>query len=528
MEPTPSPLAAQPQLSPLDQYMQSYGDRLQSMLSSDPNQGQQPPDQDTTGSPSNLGPDMYQPAASFTPPQGQSNGAPPQSALAATGAAQQGAAPKSALDQDGGKGATSEGQGTSFRDLWKDQSAKQRDEYLNKLQDHLKATDQTIDSAYQTMMQQLGGRPKNDLSRQEKGMLVMEFGLRMMEHSRPQTGQAASVGGAIGQAGNETMQSYKNLQAQKLGNQQKYDQMQQQLTIAQGKEKAQLASRSALEEGRDVRSLGAQNASILRTQMQQQGAGDRTAARNSAAADRTDVTEAGKNKRASMQVGAVKRTVTADDGSMYGVTGTGSIVQLGKNGQAIKAAPGGGGAGKLTSAQANYNLYMSTYGKDEQGNALQGQDMQKAQEDALQYAANPKGFQLTDPQMRQMASKSADTFIRANPTSFLGMSPDEIAAKRAQVAEQEYQRVKRGGSAGAGVTSALAPGPHASGAVPKVGKGGTPTQPPPGSAAPNDRQLAALRTDPAKIAPFFMKKFGYLPPEYQKYGAPQPRSALSP
>lgn len=521
MEPTPSPLAAQPQLSPLDQYMQTYGQQLQSMLAEDPNQGQptQGPSADA-GAVSNLGPDLYRSGASFTPSQ---------SALQAPGQDQSQGAPQSALGQGSDKGAADDGQGTSFRDLWQKQSSEQRQQYIDKLQEHLKATNETIDSAYKTMMQQLGGRPQSGTTKQEKGMLLMEFGLRMMEHSRPQQGQAASVGGAIGQAGTETLQSYKNLQAQKLANQQKYDALQQQLTIAQGKEKAQLASRSALEEGRDIRSLGAQNASILRTQMQQQGAGARTDARNAAAAARTDVTEAGKNQRAANAAGQVKRTVTADDGSMYGVTGTGSVIQLGKNGQPLKAAPGGGGAGKLTAAQANYNLYMSTYGKDEQGNALQGQDLQKVQHDALTYAANPRSFQLTDPQMRQMASKSADTFIRANPTSFLGMSPDEIGSKRAEVAEQEYQRLKRGGPAGTGVSSALAPGPHASGAAPKVGKGGQPpTQPPPGSQAPNDRQLAALRQDPAKIAPFFLKKFGYLPPEYHKFAQQAPQSALSP
>lgn len=519
MEPTPSPLAAQPQQSPLDQYMQSYGDRLQSMLAGDPDQGQPPAD---VSAPSNLGPDLYQSKASFTPPQ---------SALQPQGAAQaQGQPQQSALAPEGGKQPAQGEDGTSFRDLWQKQSADQRDKYLTKLQDHLKTTDETIDSAYKTMMNQLGSRPQTGVSKQEKGMLLMEFGLRMMAHSRPQAGQAASVGGAIGEAGTETLQSYKGLQAQKLANQQKYDQMQQQLTIAQGKEKAQLASRSALEEGRDVRSLGAQNASILRTQLQQQGAGDRTTARNTAAGERTAVTEAGKTNRAGMALGAVKRTVTADDGSMYGVTGTGSLVQLGKNGQPIKAAPGGGGSGKLTAAQANYNLYVSTYGKDTDGKALEGQDLQKVQQDALSYAANPRSFQLSDPQIRQMAQKSADAFIRANPTSFLGMNPDELQQKHSQVAEQEYQRLKRGTSAGPGVTSALAPGPHASGAVPKVGKGGEPpTQPSSAGATPNDRQLTALRQDPAKIAPFFLKKFGYLPPEYHKYAQPQQsRSALSP
>jgi hypothetical protein len=562
MDPTPSPLQGQPQLSPLDQYMQNYGEQLQSMLANDPNQGQPVPEGDpgmaAAGGVSNLGPDLYQSRASFAPPAGAppaqdapppqgappQGGQPPQSALEAPGAAQDPSAPKSALADKGGDADAGKGDGKSFRDLWQEQSTKQREQYLDKLQAHLKATDETIDSAYKTMMDQLGGRPKTDLSKQEKGMLLMEFGLRMMEHSRSVPGQTNSTGGAIGQAGVETMGSYKALQAQHVAGQQNYDKLQQQLTIAQGKEKAQLASRSALEEGRDVRNLGAQNASIVRTQLQQEGAnsrnantvagaGARTDSRNSALLDRTKITEAGKNARQKYGMTAVSKVTQTDTGALIGVDKQGNVVPLNVNGAPVKGGTGPGG--HQTAAQANYSLYMDTYGKGEDGQPLEGEDLQKAKEDALTYAANPKSYQLTDAQMQQMATKSADSFLRANPTSFLGMSPDELQKKRTEVVEQEYQRLKRGGSAtGAGVQSALNKGaprtrsaltpsvPGTPAAQPKIA-----TQPPPGGKAPNAKQLELLRTDPT-TAPLFLKHFGYLPSQYHKYlqNPNTPRSAL--
>lgn len=526
----------QQQASPLDQYMSTYGQRLQSMLSSDPYGGAPDPTVASAGAVSDLGPDLYRPTLPPTPQQ---------SALGGGGGDQgQPAAPaQSALEP---KGQPDKGQGDdiSFRKMWEAQDKETREKYLTQLQDHLKQTDQSIDSAYKTMMQQLGGRPQTGLSKQEKGMLLMEFGLRMMANSRPEYGKSNTLGGAIGQSGVETLQSARALQTQKLGQQQAYDKMQQQLTIAQGKEKAQLASRSALEEGRDVRAYGQQNSMLERTLLQQEGAGQRNTARIAGAQQRTDTTEAGKDRRAREAAGQVKRTVTGDDGSIYGVTGTGALVGLEKDGKTIKANPGGGpGGGKLTAAQANYNLYMSTYGKDKDGKPLEGEDLQNTQAEALKYAANPRTYQLSDPQMRQMAEKSADSYIRANPTSWLGMSPDEIQAKRADYAEQEYTRLKRGGSAsptppsrprsaleGTGATpakgvtgSARTGTPTASNATGAGGK--IPTSPPPGGRGPNAKQLELLNSNPKANASFFLQKFGYLPKEYQQFVGPQ--SALS-
>ena len=528
----------QPPQSPLDQYMAQYGQQLQSMLANDPNQGAAPandPAMAAAGQVSDLGPDTYRPQlpqvpqqsalaagqgqgpGSATPP-GQSPAGPPQSALAG---------PQDGAGADGSTG-DGKGQGLSFRDLFKGQPKDVRDRYVQQLQDHLKQADQTINSAYADMMEKMGGRPDKSLSKEQKGMLLMEFGMRMMEHSRGQYGQTNELGGAIGQAGTETLQSAKGMMAANTASQQRYDQMQEQLAIAQGKERAQLASRSALETGRDLRAFGQQDSLLARTQMQQTGASERTAARNEAAADRTATTEAGKDRRAAQSAGQVKRTVTGDDGSIYGVTGNGSLVRLGKDGKAIKANPAGGpGGGKLTAAQANYNLYMSTYGKDQNGQPLTGQDLQAAQGEALKYAANPRTYQLSDAQAQQMAAKSADSFVRANPTAWMGMSTDEVAAKRAEYAESEYNRIRRGAPAIAqpppGPRSALEssgatrPVPAQSGNSPAP-KAAIPTSPPPNMPrGPNAAQLDALQKDPKRMAPFFLQKFGYLPREFHQF-----------
>ena len=541
----------QPPASPLDQYMATYGQQLQSMLANDPNQGAAPPANDpamaAAGQVSDLGPDNYRPQLPQVPqqsalaapqgqgagsaaPQGQTPAGPPQSALAG-GQGSQGAP---AADGSTGDG---KDQGLSFRDLFKQQSQATRDKYVQQLQDHLKQANQTIDSAYQDMMEKMGGRPDKDLSKQQKGMLLMEFGMRMMEHSRGQYGQTNAVGGAIGQAGTETLQSAKGMIASNTQNQQRYDQMQEQLAIAQGKEKSQLASRSALESGRDIRAFGQQDSLLARTQMQQQGADTRNTERVTATNERAANAEQGKNDRAAAAAGQVKRTVTGDDGSIYGVTGNGSLVQLGKNGTPIKAsATGGPGGGKLTAAQANYNLYVSTYGKDQDGKPLTGQDLQAVQSEALKYAANPRTYQLSDAQAKQMAEKSADSFIRANPTSWLGMSTDEVASKHDEYAEQEYNRIRRGAPAIAtpppGPRSALEgsgtaprPNPATSGntppaapATPPAKAGAIPTSPPPNiPRGPNAAQLDALQKDPQHMAPYFLQKFGYLPREFHQY-----------
>lgn len=519
--------------SPLQQYMQNYGQRLQSLLAGDqtggtPDQSGAPPGQDLGLDTYQANPQPFGPNAGQPPPDPAQQGggkAGPQSALGAA-----------ADDQGGDKKG-----GNSFRDLWQQQSASQRKEYIDKLQKHLDTTNQTINSAYDKMMDQLGGRPSTEISKQEKGMLLMEFGLHMMANSRGQQqggggGMGTDLGANIGESGLQTLESAKGLRAGKIAQQQVYDKTRQAASMAHERDLTNLASRSALEQGRDIRAAGAQDASIVRTGMQQEGAGARNTERITGAAERTATTEAGKNKRAGMQFGQVTKTVTADDGSTYGLTRGGQMVPLkDAKGNQVKAMPGGAGGAKQTAAQANYQLYMDTFGKDSEGNELEGDDLQDVRQKALEYAANPKAAApLTESQMRQMAEKSADAQIRANPLAWAGMQPDEINSKRTEIAEQLFQRLKRNGSnpsplGGAGMTP-KGRSPSALGAAAARGgvTGAIPTQPPAGGTGPNSAQLQALTKDPAKIAPYFLKKFGYLPKEFHQYAQPAaPRSALS-
>lgn len=522
--------APAPQSSTLDQYMQTYGARLQSMLAgNDPSQ----PDPNNPDVPSgqNLGPDTYQ--ANPQPFQ-QPAGPPNQSALAGGGPPSPGAAPAPGKGAPPQGGADAQGGGgNSFRDLWAKQTADQRKQYIDKLQTHLDATNQTINSAYDKMMQQLGGRPSTDISRSEKGMLLMEFGLHMMANSRGQQqggggGMGTNLAANIGASGTETAGQYQQLRSSKLAQQQAYDKMQAGLSQAHGRDVVNLASRSALEEGRDVRAAGAQDASIARVDEQQTGAAQRNDSRIAAAAARTDVTEAGKNKRAAMGSGQVTHTVTSDDGNTYGLTRSGQMIPLkDQQGNQIKAAPGGAGGQKQTAAQANFGLYVSTFGKDKDGNPLQGADLQKVQQDALAYAGNPRAAQLSDPQMRQMAEKTANDQIRANPLAWAGKSAEEISSSQAQIAEDSYQRLKRGGTMpGPTAGSSMTPPSRSALDRPANTPGSTPTQPLPGKPAPNGQQLQLLQQKP-ETAPLFFRKFGYLPPEFQKYLNQQPKSALA-
>src|SRR6266404_3755424 len=283
--------AAGPPTSPMDDYMRNYGARLQSMLAGVPGYGgggglgglpvgrgggpMAPPgagegaglaDQDQIPPDAGLGPDLYrntgfEPQQSALAPQGAPGGSgqpqaapgggPPQAAGAPPGGppAQPGAGPGAAPGADGG------GKGTSFRDIW---------------------------------------------NAQDKDTLLMEFGMRMMEHSSGRMGYGRDTGAAAGAAGVETIGSMRGLQKQKLDRQEQYDKLQQQLTIAQGREKTNLAARSALEEGRDIRAFGAQDTSLARTAMQQAGGEARTESRNTAAAGRVATTEAGKDRRSAL------------------------------------------------------------------------------------------------------------------------------------------------------------------------------------------------------------------------------------
>lgn len=593
----------QPQ-SGLDAYMAQYGQRLQAAIAGNAGQQESPAYQ-----PPDLGMDIPRPSPQLTQDQ-----PPPDSALAApdggSGQGQgpaQGAQPPHPADQlgklDRAKDtgdpnsalADDKDKQTSFRDIWNKQSASQRKEYIDKLQKNLDSTNQTIDTAYNQMMQQLGSRPQADLSKQDKGMLLMEFGLHMMAHS---AGENTSQ--AVGNAGTETMQSYKDLRGQRIATQQKYDQMQQQLTQAHDRDVVNANSRSALEIGRDLRSAQSSDASITRVQMQnankdattssKNAAGmDRTTARDSALLDRTNLQQAGANSRnaarIAAQAGQAKGTIVDNDGNVQVMDKDGNF-KMAKDdqGNPIKAKAGSLAGAKKSAQQQSYDMYMDVYGKGPDGQPLQGDALQQAKQKALTYSGNPKaaGGEMSDADMHKAAETAASRFVSSNQTSWLGMQPEEIEKKRTAFADNVYNRLKKGQSPipdnqgagpskpksalesgigpspamaapGAAPQSALAgPAPPPAGAAPAPGTappapgnrpvqpvpqspvakpGAVPTQPPQGGPSPNAAQLAALRQDPRKIAPYFLKKFGYVPAGFQQFARPatpaQPQSALA-
>lgn len=602
---------AQPQ-SGLDAYMAQYGQRLQAAISGNSGQAESPAYQ-----PPDLGMDIPRPSPQLTqdqppdsalappggsgPAQGPGQGAPPPGAPPAGhqfGVLDKGKKdagdPNSALASDTDKQ-------TSFRDLWNKQSADQRKEYIDKLQKNLDATNQTINTAYDQMMKQLGNRPQTNLSRQDKGMLLMEFGLHMMAHS---AGENTSQ--AIGNAGTETMQSYKDLRQQRIGTQQKYDQMQQQLTQAHDRDVVNANSRSALEIGRDLRSAQSSDASITRMQMNQAGQDARTGSKNQASMDRTqerdqssmdrtNVRESHMDARNAARIaataGQAKGTIVDNDGNVQVMDKTGNFkMATDDQGNPIKAKAGSLAGAKKSAQQQSFDMYMDVYGKGPDGKPLQGDELQAAKQKALTYSGNPKaaGGEMSDADMHKAAETAASRFVSSNQTSWLGMQPEEIETKRTAFAQNVYNRLKKGqspipdnqgagpakpqsalesgigapppGSAvgpgavgptpGAPPQSALAPNPPPAGQgapapaagtpPPTAGKplqpvpqtpvakpGAVPTQPPPNGPTPNSAQLAALRQDPAKIAPYFLKKFGYLPQGFQRFIAAPPQSALA-
>lgn len=507
---------------PMDAYSAQYAQRLQSALAA-PAAGDVDVSSPDNSSPSSLGPDTYK---NPDLPPGQQTGQPPPSALAPQQPAPQGAPPTSALAAgDDGKKDSGQKDVLSFRDAWKKQTKAQRQQQMENFQDQLKQGNQSIDSAYSQMMQKLGTRPQTDLSKEDKGMLLMEFGMRMMRNSASPAsgGFGGNIGAAAGQAGTDTFQTAQAMKAQKLAQAHQWDQTQTQLGIAQGKEKTNFAQRSLLEQGRDDRANQTADTNANRTTMQQLASGDRSDARIAGQDQRTAETIKAQNDRFFESQAGLNNRAAAHEA---GLTARG-------NQKSALAQSGGVRGGAMKAA---YDMYMSVHGTDPTGQPLPDAQLQQTRQEAMDFAANPSHAKMSNAQLMDMAEKDGNRQYAPGSIATMGMSEkDQETAKQAYI-NQRYQDLQRTlyGGGSAQPRSALSSQPPASPVSPNaaprsalsaptaapVAPRGTPAAAPPtarsdGRVAPA-QALSTLQRDPSS-APIFLKRFGYLPAGYQKY-----------
>jgi hypothetical protein len=94
---------------------------------------------------------------------------------------------------------------TSFDAVWAEMAPEARQGAVAQLEQQVG----DIDRAYDGLMAQLGERPQEQLSREDKGAVLMEFGLHLMS----QAGRGGSTLGSVGDAGLAAMRSYQLLKA---------------------------------------------------------------------------------------------------------------------------------------------------------------------------------------------------------------------------------------------------------------------------------------------------------------------------
>lgn len=282
--------------------------------------------------------------------------------------------------------------GVTFRDTFKKAPAEVQNQQLTKLEQTLKQGNQTIDSAYDDMVKQLGAPPDKNrkLDRKEKGMLLMEFGLSMLANSRKGLATAAGTAGA------ETMQSYQGMKELPA---QQYQQSRSLIEAARTKDKATLGRESALES----------------------------------------------MKPAPGQASKLPGKFTGDDGYVYFYDENGKARKAtDEAGKPIKAQPGseGGGAHPFES-DAKYNRYMEIYGHDpETGKPLSGLALEQAKQDALEFSTD-KSNKLDDLDLDIRAESSADDFIRSNNDLYRDQTPEQVNEARNKIADERRRRLHR-------------------------------------------------------------------------------------
>lgn len=231
--------------SMLDDYMKTYGTRLQSVL--------------TDTQPAAGGAQTFPLGTNPSPPMRWEDSVP-SSALVATDTPtvpiQRVPTPgvPAAIDRAGGIERTSaladpDRQSVSFQQHWEQTPSSEKKRFVNDLEETLKRGNQTIDSAFDQMVAHLGARPSGKLSREDKGMLLMEFGLALMANSaRNRYGD--DIGGAIGASGLQTLGRARELGR---GRQREYDEKRAAIEGQRAKSKSALAEATAIEDVRGAR-----------------------------------------------------------------------------------------------------------------------------------------------------------------------------------------------------------------------------------------------------------------------------------
>jgi hypothetical protein len=291
-------------------------------------------------------------------------------------------------DPDQPPGSAMQKKGYGFRDMWKDAPEKAREKELTKLEASLKQGNQTIDEAYADLEKQMGARPdKKKLSRQEKGMLLMEFGLNVLANNKKGFG-------AIGQAGGQALKGYREISE---GPQREYDATLGAVRGAKARDKVDLAKQSALE-GVKV------------------------------------------SKEQAMRLPG---RFNGEDGTVYFYDEMGQVKQaLDEKGNPIKGeVDKGGEGGRGFESESKYAKYMEIYGTDPNtGEPLTGLALQKAKQDALDFA-NDRGASIDDLDLDILAETSADKEMGAD--AYRDLTPEQRELRRNQIADARRKRLRR-------------------------------------------------------------------------------------
>lgn len=368
--------------SNLDRYVSNYGQRLQSLLQPTP----------VTDTSSVLGRPATQAQAAQVDPVARAPGAPAP------------ASPASMLE-------TPQEKPTSVRDLYKTQGDAEQQKQAADLEDALKRGGSSIDKAYDELVKQMGTRPDEGLTKEDKAMLLIEFGLNLMANS---SGDAygEDLGGAIGATGLNSMDSYQRTKGARTRD---WD-----------------ARRSALEQGRVKDKL---NQSMLATKEEVQA--DAALPREFA------------NQRPD------RDQFAGGDGYMYETVDGKARRMVDENGKPIRAAQkdvtGSGGSEKVFEFDHRRKAYMESRGYDWEGNPLQGDlpklsgsQLRKLRREATEFAGDTKNASMSDEEITQQAIRSVEDQMRFSQDLYRDYTPAQYEAERKRLVAERIKEIKAG------------------------------------------------------------------------------------